>query len=97
LSTDSSINWKSNQTLVALLIGCFLCPNLFQSLLQLRGKLFKASLATGSQINVVKLGFRIHPGVTKGTGKVIDTPGFVEGGKDISCNDIVADKADISK
>jgi hypothetical protein len=88
--------WSGSYKTLAFL-SSLLCIDFLEPLLQLRRKLVKASLATGFEVDIIKLGLLIHFGVTKGTCKVIDTPCFVESSEHISSNDSIAHEAEISK
>lgn len=79
------------------LFSSFLCVDLLQSLLEFGRKLVKASLATWLEVNVIELGLLVHFSVTECTGKVMNTPGFVESSENVSCYDLIAHKAQIAK
>lgn len=75
----------------------FFCIDFFQTFLKFGRKLVKTSLTTWFKVNIIKLGLLIHFRVAKRTGKMIHTPGFVQCCKYISRDDLVTNKAQVSK
>jgi len=69
----------------------------FKSFLQLRWKFFKTAFTTGFQVKVIKLWFLTKFGVAKEAWKMSDAPSFWKGCKNISINDLITDKTNISK
>lgn len=61
------------------------------------GELLVALLAHRLQVALVKLGLLVHFLVTDGTGKVVNAPRLVQGGKHIARDDLIANEAKIPK
>jgi len=53
--------------------------------------------ANGFEVDLVELCLDCHFLVARGAGKVVDTPGLVEGGEDVALDDLVADVAQVAK
>lgn len=68
-----------------------------QAFLQLRRELVIAVLTYWFLVKFEKLGLLTHFAVTDGAGKMVHTPGLVEGTEHISINNVVADKADVAE
>jgi len=70
---------------------------LFQSEPQVSWIPVVALFANGLEVDLVKLGFDGHLLIAGGAGKVVDTPGLVEGGEHVALDHLVADVTKVPK